>query len=520
MEQKTVLIVEDDGILAIQLRNMLVGLGYGVSEPVATGEAAIAAVATERPDLVLMDIQLAGVMDGIAAAGSIHSDDDVPVVFLTGYSQDPLIQRAKATVPYGYLIKPVSQRELAATIETTLYRHTLYRQLKEHREALQKAHDELELRVQERTADLLLANESLRGEMEERMRVEATLRKSESRWRSYLENAPYGVFITDKKGKCLQVNPEACRITGYANKELLSMSIPDLLPPDSPAEDMAGLADCRKNGRTHVECQYINKTGERRWCSVAAVKLSDTRFLGFVSDISQRMDAEEKIHELSHLLLQAQENERQLISCELHDCIAQNLSVLKIDCASLYNDPSTISPAIREKLAASGSLLSQTIAAVRNLAYDLRLPGLEDMGLVKALEIYCDEASENGKLKVDFQSTGMSVMDLDGNTEIHIYRLIQEALNNIRKHADAGQATILLLGSYPNVILRIEDNGRGFDVEAQERISAATKRMGIRSMQERVRLLQGQVTIHSQPMKGTRIFIKIPLCNPAPKVRS
>ena len=125
------------------------------------------------------------------------------------------------------------------------------------------------------------------------------------------------------------------------------------------------------------------------------------------------------------------------------------------------------------------------------------------MGLVKALEIYCDEVSENGKVKVEFQSAGMSVIDLDANMEIHIYRLIQEGLNNIRKHADTDHATILLLGSSPNIILRIEDNGRGFDVNAQELLSAATKRMGIRSMQERVNLLQGLMTIKSQPMKGT-----------------
>jgi signal transduction histidine kinase/CheY-like chemotaxis protein len=181
MEKETILIVEDDAILTVHLRNMLIGLGYSVPEPVATGAAAIAAVAAERPDLVLMDIQLAGVMDGITAAGHIRSVADVPIVFLTGYSQDPLLQRAKTTAPYGYLLKPVSQRELAATIEMALYRHRIDRQLKEHKDALQKAHDELEWRVQERTADLLSANECLSREMKERIRVEATLRESEER---------------------------------------------------------------------------------------------------------------------------------------------------------------------------------------------------------------------------------------------------------------------------------------------------------------------------------------------------
>jgi signal transduction histidine kinase/DNA-binding response OmpR family regulator len=154
VENKTILIVEDDGILAVQLRNMLIELGYSVPEPVATGEEAIAVVTAGRsylvspelaspdmalsglilPDLILMDIKLAGEMDGITAAAHIRSVADVPIVFLTGFSHDPLLQRAKTTAPYGYLVKPVSQQNLVATIEMALYKHTLDRQLKESEE--------------------------------------------------------------------------------------------------------------------------------------------------------------------------------------------------------------------------------------------------------------------------------------------------------------------------------------------------------------------------------------------------
>jgi PAS domain S-box-containing protein len=154
VENKTILIVEDDGILAIQLQSMLIELGYNVLEPVATGEAAIAVVTAGRsylvspelaspylalsglilPDLILMDIKLAGEMDGITAAARIRSVADVPIVFLTGFSHDPLLQRAKTTAPYGYLVKPASQQNLVATIEMALYKHTLDRQLKESEE--------------------------------------------------------------------------------------------------------------------------------------------------------------------------------------------------------------------------------------------------------------------------------------------------------------------------------------------------------------------------------------------------
>jgi signal transduction histidine kinase/DNA-binding response OmpR family regulator len=146
MEKKTILIVEDDAIIAFNLRNTLIGLGYSVPEPVAAGAAAIAAVTAVRsgplspdllspdlilPDLILMDIQLAGDMDGITAAEHIRLAVDVPIVFLTSYAQDPLLQRAKTTEPYGYLIKPASSRELAAVIEMALYKHVLDRKLRE-----------------------------------------------------------------------------------------------------------------------------------------------------------------------------------------------------------------------------------------------------------------------------------------------------------------------------------------------------------------------------------------------------
>jgi signal transduction histidine kinase len=229
------------------------------------------------------------------------------------------------------------------------------------------------------------------------------------------------------------------------------------------------------------------------------------------SDITERKKNDEKIQALSQSLIQAQERERCLISCELHDSIAQNLSALKINNDLIYTDMPMTFPDLRKKLAVSSSLIVQTIVAVRNLAYDLRLPGLEEMGLLKALEIYCEEASEKGNVKFDFQSSGMSAIDLDRDVEIHIYRLIQECINNIRKHADADHATILVLGSSPNIILHIRDNGRGFDVKAQELLSAATKRMGIRGMQERVSMIHGSMIINSQPMEGAHISIKIPL---------
>lgn len=229
-----------------------------------------------------------------------------------------------------------------------------------------------------------------------------------------------------------------------------------------------------------------------------------------LQEVSERKKTEDIVRNLSQMLMQAQERERQMISYELHDSIGQNLSTLKIGCDMLFEHQPAISLGLRRKMAELSKLLEQIIIAVRNLAYGLQPPGLDEMGLVKTLEMYCEEFSENSKVKVDFQSAGLHSFDMASNSEIHIYRLVQEGLNNIRKHANASQANIMLMGASPNIILRIEDNGKGFDVKARELELSNEKRLGLRSMKERVNLLGGLMKVQSRPMKGTKIFIKIP----------
>ncbi len=147
MRNATILIVEDDGILAMNMRLLVSLMGYTVAGPLATGELAIEFLSKNSVDLVLMDIELAGSMSGITAAEILYRTSDVPVVFLTGYSQDPLLERAKIAAPYGYLIKPVPERELAATLEMALHRHMLDRELANKNQQLNLMQHELSEKV-------------------------------------------------------------------------------------------------------------------------------------------------------------------------------------------------------------------------------------------------------------------------------------------------------------------------------------------------------------------------------------
>jgi signal transduction histidine kinase len=229
-----------------------------------------------------------------------------------------------------------------------------------------------------------------------------------------------------------------------------------------------------------------------------------------LQEIRERKRAESRIQHLSQQLLQAQETERKMISCELHDRVAQDLSASKIQFDMLLKNQSALDFVAEEKLLEISNRLQGAINAIRDLSYDLLPPALTEMGLLKALEIYCEEFSIQFGNKVDFQSAGLNLFKLDADTEIHLYRLVQEGLNNIRKHADSDEAIIRLVGAFPNIILRIEDTGKGFDVESRELALGDEKRMGLRSMKERINLLGGQMTIQSRPMQGTKIYIKIP----------
>jgi signal transduction histidine kinase len=264
-----------------------------------------------------------------------------------------------------------------------------------------------------------------------------------------------------------------------------------------------------------VERQLVTKSGE-----IIDVQLSVSgeydehgkliRTRASFEDISNLKRAEEHIRSLTHALINAHESERQTISRELHDRIAQDLSTLKIGFDTLLYNQADVSPEESQKAAGFSEIFSNTIAAVRDLSYDLRPPFLDRMGLVEAISNFCGGFSEAHGLNVHFNTAGMDKLKLNFETKINLYRLVQEGLNNIRKHAEAADAFVKLVAASPNIILRIEDNGQGFDVE--RRLEAATneKRMGLRSMEERTCLLGGKMTVESLPLKGTKILIKIP----------
>jgi signal transduction histidine kinase len=209
--------------------------------------------------------------------------------------------------------------------------------------------------------------------------------------------------------------------------------------------------------------------------------------------------------------MQAQESERQMISRELHDTVAQELSAAKMECDLIYNDLLNDRLPEAQRIKAVSVELQKTISGVRNMTYDLRPPGLEELGLVETIYQFCEDFTQMWGVPVDFQSAGLKSLKLDYGNQINLYRLVQEGLTNIRKHAAAGRVKVKLAAAFPNIFLRIEDNGRGFDVQKRAAAAGQEKRMGLRSMQERVKLMNGEMKLQSKPGQGTKVSIKLPI---------
>jgi signal transduction histidine kinase len=225
--------------------------------------------------------------------------------------------------------------------------------------------------------------------------------------------------------------------------------------------------------------------------------------------VAQRR-AEEQMRALSQELIMAQENERQRIARELHDHLAQDLSLARADLERIGCGLPEGGP-WRAQAGVIAERLGTAIRSIRDLAYGLLPPGLTELGLVETVLAHCEDFSLRHGIAVDVFADGLDGFSFDFDTQINIYRLIQEALNNARKHAKASRVTIRLLGSYPNLLVRIEDDGCGADMDRCLSQAGRNKRMGLWSMRERVKLLGGKISFRSKPGHGLHIRIETPL---------
>ena len=253
-----ILIVEDEAIVAFNLQQRLTQMGYYVPDVAVSGSEALALVAKARPDLILMDIHIEGAMDGIEVAARIHETNPVPVIYLTAYSEDSTLERARKTRPYGYLIKPFSERELHATIQMALERHEVEKALAESQQLLQRALDAAHMG----TVEFDCANDHLRL----------------SDYSAKLMLHPSDHALTLAEFLSTVKEPDRSAIALHMNESSV------------PAQRFSG------------EFRVTNGRSEDRWIKIDASPLPDHRLSGIVQDITERKAAEIRMGQLNDSL--------------------------------------------------------------------------------------------------------------------------------------------------------------------------------------------------------------------------
>jgi PAS domain S-box-containing protein len=401
----------------------------------------------------------------------------------------------------------------------TLYAIAIQRNQAE--EELQQAHGELEQRVEERTAELLQANEQLQREIEERMRAEEEISRAEEKYRLLVQNLPSIVYKGYKDWSVEFFDEKVESLTGYSADDFHSKRLKwsDLIIEEDLESVRKEFVEALKADKSYVR-EYRTKTraGDILWIQDRGqIICNDVGEIDYVSgaffDVTDRKMAEEALRDsekelrlLSGQLLTAQEQERGRIARELHDGIGQSLTAIKFRIEDALGQMSkNLTESSVNSLNSLIPTIQSTVEEVRKITMDLRPATLDDLGILATIAWFCREFQETyTNIRIQ-KEIGLGETDISESLKTVIFRVVQEALNNVAKHSGADSVTIFLRRRNDTIELTIEDNGRGFVLKEALDIDGSKRGFGLGSMKERIELSGGSFSLESVRREGTTI---------------
>jgi PAS domain S-box-containing protein len=395
-------------------------------------------------------------------------------------------------------------------------------------EELRKARDELELRVKDRTADLKKVVTKLKKEIKDRMQAQKDLHEAHQRYRTVADFAYDWEYWLGPENNMLYMSPSCERITGYQPQEFFIQDQMRLInivhPEDREAVEAHLTEESESDAAHHIDFRIIRRSGETCWIShyCQPVFSPDGEWQGRRAsnrDITDRKNAEEALQkseeQLRHLstqLLEVQEHERKRIAGELHDSIGQSLTAIKF---GLENALSRIrqgeAEVSSESLEALIPVVQQASEEVRQMHTNLRPSLLDDLGIVMTVSWFCREFEKlYSGIRIE-KAIQLEEKDMPEHLKIVVFRILQEALNNVAKHARANIVRVSLKETAGQIELAVEDNGRGFNAKDLSSVMNPKEGFGLTSMKERTELSWGTFAIESEKGAGTTIRASWPL---------
>jgi PAS domain S-box-containing protein len=438
--------------------------------------------------------------------------------------------------------------------------------LKNAQQELEDARQDLERRVEERTLELAQTNQHLRDEIEMRKQAEKTIRQKVAHSEALARVAARVNAILDLKSVMQTISEETASALNYPGASIMLFNeeadcfemvantlgmvtdgsvsisnekykeysqaygpvivIPDISTfPKIPYPELVAMRQTRSivsvplmhDGKT-VGNLNVNSLGEIRlptedeikllkgFADQASIAIANARLFKQISENNIRLKA------LSEKLVKIQEEERRTLSRELHDEIGQMLTSLSLNCdiilKSLKGDEIDL-PKITSEFKRTKKIVNQLVTQVRKLSLDLRPGMLDDLGLLPALLDHFERFSSQTNIKVQFKHHGVKSR-YSSEVETAAFRIIQEALTNVARHANVSSVSINLWVDQGFLLLKVEDQGIGFDLEAIEKANTS---VGISSMRERANLCGGELEIETTPGRGTCLTAELPLDN-------
>ena len=482
-----VLLVEDEAILAMHLEQMLGGMGYAVLPPVASGEDAVDQAKRHHPDIVIMDIHLAGKMNGFTAARQIQTFLDAPIVYLTGHSNDATLTDATQTGPYAFLVKPVSQKELRASLEVVLHRHALDRKLRE----------------------------------------------SEDRYRSIVENINDALVIHDFTGTVIDVNENFCKMFGYARDELIGTNVSLFSRPEAPCHQTEIMAELRKTSALVFETRCVGKDGKHVPVEASARVVSRASaevVQCFLRDISDRKEQERRLRETNDRLEKAIADKDKLHGIIAHDLRSPLTGVLAFT-RLLASKVDTFSVEDLRKCAREMQL---TVEGVYELLENLLEWSTLQQGLFEnqpAPLLLADLVEKTIKMMHAVCQQKKVVME--NHVPAHLVAYADPAMaktvfrnllgNALKFSRQGGRVQVFAESDGALVTVAVQDEGVGMEPEVRDALFRTDRvqshkgtrgergtGLGLLLCAELLQQLRGTIWVQSSPGQGTTFFFTLP----------
>jgi len=356
-----------------------------------------------------------------------------------------------------------------------------------------------------------------------RKQAEDALRENEARKSAIMRVALDGIITIDHVGRIIELNAAAETILTHNRAKLIGEDVREIIPPSLRAWFQKGLANSFAGEEGPVVGSRIEMAALRADGSRFAAEFTITRiqlrgqptFTVYIRDITQRKRAEEEMRLLPQRIIEAQEAERLRVARELHDGINQIIASAKMRLHKVLDSLPELKPAAREILARCDQLLVKALEENRRIAHNLHPSDLDNLGLSAACRNFCREFQSRTDLQTKCRIAVLGRRRLSPKVELNLFRIVQEAINNIEKHAHAKTVKLHIGFQGNSICMKIQDDGRGFNPGRARVNKEKRSGLGLTNMRERAAAVGGTCTVASAPGKGTIITVHAP-CKGAP----